>query len=172
MPATSVTALPVKVTTVAIKPEPVKEPPVVVIKNDEGGIIDNYNMRFDSLERSGLKVIIDGYCMSACTRFMKLRNVCVRANAYFYFHAASVDDVVLPQVSRQDSLRTDLPEAFRLQEKYNVFRYGLVQRRPAAKVYLEKDVERVYQSIWDDAPKRGPFQVWLKVKATKFVKPC
>jgi hypothetical protein len=140
-----------------------------VINFDPGGLISKYDRKFAELERSGVHVVINGACMSACTRFMRLQNVCATKYGYFYFHGVTTKKgAVRPEWGWEDGRLTNLPEAFYLQQKYGVFFYGTVNH-PPAKEYLEPGVERVYTSMRKDP---SLSQVWLKVKATKLVKPC
>jgi len=41
----------------------------------------------DQLAKSGQMFKIEGHCQSACTLFLKLRNVCIDPNAELLFHA-------------------------------------------------------------------------------------
>ena len=57
----------------------------IVVSNDNGGVIGHYMAKYDTADR----VIIDGWCASACTLALGLRNVCVTDRARLGFHAAS-----------------------------------------------------------------------------------
>jgi len=70
-------------------------PADIRIYNDRGGRIDHYLYRFEQVRNSGERVIIDGYCASACTLVLgsvAADRICVTANANLAFHAAWVFD--------------------------------------------------------------------------------
>ena len=63
------------------------------IRRDRGGRIDAYLHRYDTVRKSGQKVIVDGPCLSACTVLLGTvpkDRICVTARASFGFHAAWV----------------------------------------------------------------------------------
>jgi len=63
----------------------------VRIKNDRGGLIAAYIVKYQRLASSGQSVIIDGLCASACTMVLSAlpRNkICVTPRAALGFHAA------------------------------------------------------------------------------------
>ena len=63
------------------------------IRRDRGGRIDAYLHRYDTLRKSGQKVIVDGPCLSACTVLLGTipkDRICVTERASFGFHAAWV----------------------------------------------------------------------------------
>src|SRR3974390_2985434 len=63
----------------------------VVLSDDIGGKMEEYNSKFQQLRRSGEAVVIDGKCYSACTMILGLlppNRVCATSNAVFGFHAA------------------------------------------------------------------------------------
>ncbi len=69
---------------------------------DEGGSINQYMARYQSVRDSGERVIIDGLCFSACTLVLgivPLDRVCATENALLGFHQArptngSSDEIV------------------------------------------------------------------------------
>jgi hypothetical protein len=64
----------------AFTPEPIR------IAFDEGGPIDFYLYRWASYRGTGVQVIIDGACFSACTMFTSLPTVCITERAILLFH--------------------------------------------------------------------------------------
>jgi hypothetical protein len=54
-----------------------------------GGSARTFAQERDRFARSGQLFRIEGHCQSACTVFLKLRNVCVEPNAELLFHAGS-----------------------------------------------------------------------------------
>jgi hypothetical protein len=63
----------------------------VLIKNDNGGLMEDYVARFQPVRESGEPVVVDGTCLSACTMVLGLvprHQVCATSNAILGFHAA------------------------------------------------------------------------------------
>jgi hypothetical protein len=63
----------------------------VRIVDDPGGRIGTYIDRYEGVRASGEKVIIDGYCASACTIVLGAiphDRICVTSRAMLAFHAA------------------------------------------------------------------------------------
>lgn len=63
----------------------------VRIRNDMGGLMDQYASRFASMRQSGERIVIDGPCYSACTMLLGMLppdQFCVTPNAVLGFHAA------------------------------------------------------------------------------------
>ena len=63
----------------------------VLIKNDVGGDIPQYFVKYLYLQLSGERVVIDGYCLSACTLALGLvaqDKRCFTNKARLGFHAA------------------------------------------------------------------------------------
>lgn len=61
------------------------------IYNDLGGQIGTYLAKFQTLRRSGKRVIIDGTCASACTMLLGViprSRICVTPRAVLEFHTA------------------------------------------------------------------------------------
>jgi len=64
----------------------------LVIKNDFGGAITEYMIRYQKMKIDGASLVIDGECDSACTMFMGFippQNTCVTENAKIGIHRAS-----------------------------------------------------------------------------------
>lgn len=63
----------------------------VLIRGDNGGLMEDYIARFQQVRQSGEPVVIDGNCLSACTLVLGLvprGQVCATPNAILGFHAA------------------------------------------------------------------------------------
>ena len=63
----------------------------VLIRGDNGGLMEDYTARFQQVRQSGEPVVIDGNCLSACTLVLGLvprDQVCATPNAILGFHAA------------------------------------------------------------------------------------
>jgi len=61
------------------------------IRNDYGGFIHKYKLKYAAIRDSGKRVIIDGVCNSACTLVLgivPLNRVCVTPRASLGFHTA------------------------------------------------------------------------------------
>jgi len=75
---------------------PVLHPSFAVtrIRDDRGGSLGKYLMRFTKLRDSGERVVIDGNCFSACTlvTIIPRERICVTEHAVFGFHAGWIDD--------------------------------------------------------------------------------
>jgi hypothetical protein len=66
---------------------------VVVITDDGGGIITEFEQRYAALKAAGERVIIDGTCASACTLFLNITpvaDVCITPRARLGFHSAAI----------------------------------------------------------------------------------
>jgi hypothetical protein len=69
-----------------IDPMLINDPPAIVITYDRGGrLIDYYNRINRNRTR---RVIINGSCLSACTLWTSVPNICVTTQAIMMFHAA------------------------------------------------------------------------------------
>lgn len=63
----------------------------IVISNDAGGSIDRYIDKYKEIARSGERIVISGYCNSACTLLFGIvprKQVCVQRGATLGFHSA------------------------------------------------------------------------------------
>ncbi len=63
--------------------------PQTVIKFDIGGRVFDYDHRAMRWQREGRRIVIDGECRSACTRYLFTRynlDVCMTPRAVFRFH--------------------------------------------------------------------------------------
>jgi hypothetical protein len=59
----------------------------VVIRNDGGGFVDVYAEKYIAIRQSGARVVIDGWCASACTIALAVPNRCVTSRAVMGFHS-------------------------------------------------------------------------------------
>lgn len=62
-----------------------------IIRNDPGGMIGDFIQRYKALDLSRSRVVIDGYCNSACTlitHYVPADRVCVTKTAILGFHSA------------------------------------------------------------------------------------
>ena len=65
----------------------------VWIRDDMGGALGDYILKFSSIRKSGQLVVIDGDCYSACTLVtgaVPRKNICITPRAALGFHAALV----------------------------------------------------------------------------------
>ncbi|OCX58155.1 hypothetical protein BFP70_19035 [Thioclava sp. SK-1] len=77
--------------------EPMRRLPPKIVGNDIGGLLSARIQEISQLERSGRQVVINGdYCISACTMYISLRNVCVYPKTVFGFHGPSKSGKELP----------------------------------------------------------------------------
>ena len=61
------------------------------ITRDHGGLVDLYKLKYAEVRDRGERVIIDGFCNSACTLVLgivPLNRICVTSRASFGFHMA------------------------------------------------------------------------------------
>lgn len=64
----------------------------VVVNNDGGGVIVDYIRKYSDIRRSGEKLVVSGYCASACTLFLGILptyQYCFAEGARLGFHSAS-----------------------------------------------------------------------------------
>lgn len=67
-----------------------KTPSVLVVLNDDGGVIQERVDRIARLNREGTLVrIVGDRCNSACTMYLGMDTVCVSPNTIFGFHGPS-----------------------------------------------------------------------------------
>lgn len=62
---------------------------VRTIRNDGGGVVNDYIIRANLAVIRGDRVRIDGWCASACTAYLGNPNTCVTPSAQFGFHGPS-----------------------------------------------------------------------------------
>lgn len=63
---------------------------LIVINNDRGGAVDTRVSRIKAYRNQGVHLEIRGqYCLSACTLYLGLPNICVTGDTVFGFHGPS-----------------------------------------------------------------------------------
>lgn len=141
----------------------------VIINDDYGGEIKEYNSRFREYDLTNTLVIINGDCISACARFQKLKHVCATDTGFFFFHGISDNNerLLIPE-GIKDSKATDNPKGWYLENKYKTFAFSVVKKRPYAEKKVEDKVWIVYLPLDDQTG----YQKFLKVKADKIVPAC
>jgi hypothetical protein len=81
---------------------------IVRIADDRGGRIGTYLDKYHSLRTSGARVVIDGFCASACTMVLGMvprSKICVTSRANLGFHAAWDLDAKGREVVNPDATR-------------------------------------------------------------------
>jgi hypothetical protein len=71
---------------------PVKPNATMVIQQDPGGLLHERQKHVIDIRSKGMKVVVNGYCMSACTMYLSLirsGQVCATDKAQFWFHHAT-----------------------------------------------------------------------------------
>jgi hypothetical protein len=63
--------------------------PVLIIRSDRGGLMETRSNQINQLRSSGQRVELRGICLSSCTMYLGLPNVCVAPKAEFGFHGPS-----------------------------------------------------------------------------------
>lgn len=61
----------------------------LVVVNDRGGLLDKRSAEINHLAVTGQRVELRGTCLSACTMYLSLANVCIGPKARFGFHGPS-----------------------------------------------------------------------------------
>ncbi|WP_207630222.1 hypothetical protein [Paracoccus xiamenensis] len=74
----------------------------IAVSNDKGGNVLEMVKTRQRLERSGKEVRIRGYCRSACTMLITMRNACLSPNATVGFHAPRIPNtkIIPPYVDQ------------------------------------------------------------------------
>lgn len=71
----------------ALSSHPNQSDNTLIVTNDLGGSVRKRFYQIKKLIEQGTKIEIrDGYCFSACTMYIGLRNTCVTSGAQFGFH--------------------------------------------------------------------------------------
>ena len=60
-----------------------------IITNDNGGLVRNYISCYEADHLNGTRVVINGWCASACTLALLYPKTCVTPKAKLAFHAPS-----------------------------------------------------------------------------------
>lgn len=149
-------------------------PQSVIIEDDMGGLVTEYNKRWQQYEASGQQVVIAGSCASACARFMTLKHICATDQGYFYFHALRYENGEVDyQGGIADSQRWESPRSVELQRKYDAFSFTKVTSRPALMVPTkDRGVWIVYWRTTKSPDSAPVYEKLLRVKATLLVPRC
>lgn len=59
----------------------------LVIEQDYGGLVQEYTKRREEWRTAGTRIEVVGQCMSACTLYLDLPELCAHPEASFWFHA-------------------------------------------------------------------------------------
>lgn len=70
------------------------------VRIDPGGSVADRMQQIERIERSGHQFRIDGMCISACTMYLGLRNVCVAPRTVLGFHSSYVQQGFTPVPSK------------------------------------------------------------------------
>src|SRR5262249_22209534 len=60
----------------------------IVINQSLGGRIDQFEVEIDHIARTGQRVVLDGFCASACTMILAVPTLCATDRALLGFHEA------------------------------------------------------------------------------------
>lgn len=102
---------------------------------------------------------------------MTLPNVCATPGAYFLLHGITDErGRVYPDRGRADSVLWESPAAVALQDKYNVYAFGIQQEPPPAVLSLEPGVSLHFIRFKEKG--QTLYQKFLRVQATRLVKAC
>lgn len=70
---------------------------VIVVTNDRGGSLGKRGELIRQLRSSGQRVELRGTCLSACTMYLGLTNLCISPSAQFGFHGPTRNGRKLPE---------------------------------------------------------------------------
>lgn len=62
-----------------------------IVQSDRGGMLGQRSREIRKLRAAGQRVELRGTCLSACTMYLSLPNVCVSSSATFGFHGPTRD---------------------------------------------------------------------------------
>ncbi|KQB17263.1 hypothetical protein H9N28_06240 [Rhodobacter capsulatus] len=69
----------------------------IIVTADRGGYLGKRSDQIDRMRSMGQRVELRGTCLSACTMYLSLPNVCVAPDAVLGFHGPSKNGIPLPQ---------------------------------------------------------------------------
>lgn len=81
----------------AVPPAVAQTTNAMIVTSDRGGLLGQRSDAIQLLRASGQRVELRGLCLSACTMYLSLPNVCVAPTAVFGFHGPSRNQKRLPQ---------------------------------------------------------------------------
>lgn len=61
----------------------------IIVRSDRGGYIGQRDRQISALRAQGTRVELQGTCLSSCTMYLSLPNVCISPKAVFGFHGPS-----------------------------------------------------------------------------------
>ncbi|WP_323039934.1 hypothetical protein [Gemmobacter sp.] len=61
----------------------------IIVRSDRGGYIGQRDQQISTLRAQGTRVELHGTCLSSCTMYLSLPNICVAPSATFGFHGPS-----------------------------------------------------------------------------------
>ncbi|WP_246184967.1 hypothetical protein [Paracoccus aestuariivivens] len=110
----------------------------IVIANDRGGNVVRTMQRRQELEASGRPVEIRGYCRSACTMYITMRNACLGPGATVGFHAPRIPNThIIPPLV--DQLMARYYRNGILQKWNSEWKHSLKMHKISAKQYVRLD---------------------------------
>ena len=80
----------------ALTSAPAHAQEILVVRADGGGLLGRRSEKIRALAASGERVELRGTCMSACTMYLSLKNLCIAPDARFGFHGPSWYGKALP----------------------------------------------------------------------------
>lgn len=125
-----------------------------IVKNNPGGIIEEFILKYDAWARHGDRVKVSGYCDSSCTLMLgaiSRRNICATKGATFGFHSAT--DVFFDRLTGKETY-----------ERYSVAGTDIMWH------YYASDVRAALARRGWDHP--SPHPNIIPVPATELVKTC
>jgi hypothetical protein len=75
-----------------VRPELEQKSDILIVKKDWGGPMSLYIARYMEMNKRGIKLAIDGECLSSCTLFFKFipkQATCITSNAKLGFHRSN-----------------------------------------------------------------------------------
>lgn len=90
--------------TVAVRASADQHPSEVYIKDDPGGLVGEYAIKYAGIMKRGEHVHISGFCASACTMVLVIPHdhVCAELGALFAFHSpTTIDGTIIPELTWQ-----------------------------------------------------------------------
>ncbi|WBU63756.1 hypothetical protein [Paracoccus aerodenitrificans] len=110
---------------------------IEVVNHRGGNVLEMVGMR-SRLERSGKEVRIRGYCRSACTMLLTMRNACIAGDAAVGFHAPRIPNtnIIPPYV---DQVMGYYYRGGILEKWNSEWKYSLDMHKISAEDYVKLD---------------------------------